>query len=80
MFFDLYKNTRLWLNKNGKSIFIASHFNCLNTIYKFGCGVFLKYGFTAVNPFGNLVTASSLDTAGVMITSSPLTQSAGVAT
>ena len=48
--------------------------------YLFGCGVVRKYGFTIVNPFGNFAAASSVFTAGVIITSSPSFQSAGVAT
>ena len=45
-----------------------------------GCGVTRRYGFFVVNPFGNFFFASSSDTAGTMMTSSPCFQSAGVDT
>jgi hypothetical protein len=45
-----------------------------------GCGVTRRYGFFVVNPFGNFFFASSSDTEGTMMTSSPCFQSAGVDT
>src|SRR5277367_6326975 len=44
-----------------------------------GCGVVRRYGFTVLYP-GKILSASSLETAPVIITSSPCFQFAGVAT
>jgi hypothetical protein len=46
----------------------------------FGCGTTRIYGFFAVHPCGNFCFASSSETAGTMITSSPGFQFTGVAT
>ena len=48
--------------------------------YLLGCVVTRRYGFTAFQPLGNSSLASSSDTAGTMMTSSPSFQLAGVAT
>lgn len=53
--------------------------NALITHY-FGCGTTRIYGFFAVHPCGNFCFASSSETAGTMITSSPGFQFTGVAT
>ncbi len=53
--------------------------NPLITLY-FGCGTIRIYGFFAVQPCGNFCFASSSETAGTMITSSPGFQFTGVAT
>src|ERR1700745_2539316 len=45
----------------------------------FGCDTVRRYGFTVLYP-GKILSASSLETAPVMITSSPCFQFAGVAT
>src|SRR5688572_10517002 len=45
-----------------------------------GCLTSLRYGLSVFHPSGYLVFASSLETAGTMITSSPSFQFAGVAT
>src|ERR1700722_1039651 len=45
----------------------------------FGCAVVRRYGLIVLKP-GNFLAASSLETAAVMITSSPGFQFAGVAT
>ena len=45
-----------------------------------GCLVVLKYGFIFLYPSGKSSLASSSDTLGTIITSSPLFQFAGVAT
>src|SRR5882724_335431 len=50
----------------------------LCSIY-FGCATVRRYGFTVLYP-GKILSASSLETAPVMITSSPCFQFAGVAT
>ena len=50
------------------------------TRYLFGCGVYRRYGLTALNPFGNSVFASASVTAGVMMHSCPSFQFTGVAT
>src|SRR3984885_3681866 len=50
----------------------------LGAIY-FGCATVRRYGFTVLYP-GKTLSASSLETAPVMITSSPCFQFAGVAT
>ncbi len=46
----------------------------------FGCGTIRRYGFGACQPSGNFSLASSSETAGTMITSSPCCQLTGVAT
>jgi hypothetical protein len=46
----------------------------------FGWGVILRYGLTALNPFGNLARACSSESDGTTITSSPSCQLTGVAT
>src|SRR5581483_5543370 len=48
--------------------------------YRFGCGVYRKYGFTLRCPLGKFAGMSSSLTAGEMMQSSPSTQFAGVAT
>ncbi len=48
--------------------------------YLLGWGVTLRYGLMALNPLGNRSLASSSETAGTMITSSPSFQLTGVAT
>lgn len=45
-----------------------------------GCGTTRRYGFSVVQPAGYFFFASSSDTAGTMITSSPCCQFTGVAT
>jgi hypothetical protein len=45
-----------------------------------GCLTIRRYGFTAFQPCGNFFFASSSETAGTMITSSPRFQFTGVAT
>ena len=45
-----------------------------------GCGTIRMYGFGAFQPPGNFCLASSLETAGTMMTSSPCFQFTGVAT
>src|SRR5688500_5622727 len=44
-----------------------------------GIGVYLRYGFTTRNPFGNFLIASSAETAGTTMASSPWFQFACVA-
>lgn len=48
--------------------------------YLLGCGVTRRYGFTVLNPFGNLAVACSSERPGTTMTSSPSVQLAGVAT
>ena len=48
--------------------------------YLLGWGVTRRYGLRALNPFGNRSVASSSDSAGTTITSSPSFQFTGVAT
>jgi hypothetical protein len=48
--------------------------------YLLGWGVTRRYGLTDLNPLGNRSLASSSETAGTMITSSPSVQFTGVAT
>ena len=48
--------------------------------YLLGWGVTRRYGLRALNPFGNRSLASSSETAGTMMTSSPSFQLTGVAT
>ncbi len=54
----------------------GTHPRCLY----FGCGTMRMYGSGASQPSGYFSRAASLDTAGRMITSSPSSQLAGVAT
>jgi hypothetical protein len=51
-----------------------------NDLDYFGCATTRMYGFFAVHPCGNFCLASSSETAGTMITSSPCFQFTGVAT
>ena len=48
--------------------------------YLLGWGVTRRYGLSAFQPFGNFSFASSSETAGAMITSSPSFQLTGVDT
>jgi hypothetical protein len=48
--------------------------------YRFGWGVTRRYGLRRLKPLGNFFSASSSDTAGTTMTSSPSVQFTGVAT